>query len=576
MTLPTRLPRRPTSPTLLTVTCSLPRASRCALRRVSLFRCLAFSVAVLPGCPDASRSDSGDTPAAQDADDASSVDADLPDAPAPDVPPPPEHASVTQFLSDIRRTGANRNERVLTPTSLRAGRLRRVTSFLPTLDGQLYAQPLYLPRLDVRGAVHDVVLVATQNNSLFALDADTGIALWQLHVGTPVPRASQPCGNIAPTVGVVGTPVIDEATLTLYAVSFETPDAGVTKRYVVHAVDVRTGVERAGYPQTIAPPASNGSTFDAHATGQRGASLLLNGQLYVTFGGLAGDCGMYHGWVAAIDVANPTRQSAFATPGRGSGLWAPGGLASDGTSLFIATGNGFTPDAMGEYVARIRVASAGPTFGGSSTDYFTPSDRLALDLSDGDVGSVTPLLIDHPGSRTPHLLFQGGKRGVGYLLNRDDLGGPGRGDGTNGEGLQSGALLSAGILGANATWSSARETYIFVSGRGGRAAPCTGGGGVVALRLRVGASGTSEFEVAWCTATIGNPGSPWVTSNGDASAILWVVGASPPTVRAYDIADGTEVFSDAPPSVRYWTPVVAADGRVFVTGQDGLFMYRLN
>jgi outer membrane protein assembly factor BamB len=443
---------------------------------------------------------------------------------------------------------------------VRAG-FGRVTAFAPSLDGEVYAQPLYLPGLTIGGARHDVLFVATQNNSLYALDAVTGAALWRTALGAPVPRSMQQCGNIN-TIGVVSTGVIDPATGTLYAVAF-TSDGSL--RFRLNALDVTTGRQRARYPADITPPAMGGSSFDARATGQRGALQFDAGRVYVPFGGLYGDCGIYHGWVVGLDAADPTRQVAFATPGRGSGIWAPAGSSMDETGrLYVATGNstplgGTTPGSMGERVIRLGGGPSGPTGPTGTAAYFEASDARLLDLQDLDIGSVAPVLLP-PIAGAPRMLWQGGKAGVSYLVDRENLGG------AVGPIFQA-RYFSGGNFGAAATWSNGTQTYVFAPGRGTRS-NCAGSGGVMALRVN-----GSALETAWCSATVSNPSPPAVSSNGNASGLLWVAGTSPATLRAIEIATGMEVFADAPPSVRQWTPIVVADGRVYVTGASSVSLY---
>ncbi|MDB4930134.1 MAG: hypothetical protein JWM10_2618, partial [Myxococcaceae bacterium] len=471
--------------------------------------------------------------------------------------------AVTTFQFDRGRTGANRGETHLTPAAVRAG-FGRVAAFAPSLDGEVYAQPLYLPALAVGGARRDVLFVATQNNSVYALDAATGATLWRTGLGTPVARTAQSCGNIN-TIGVVGTGVIDRASNTLYAVAFTNEGA---LQFKLNALDVTTGTQRAGYPVNLSPPATGGSLFDARVTGQRGALQFDDGRVYVPFGGLYGDCGIYHGWVVGIDAANPARQVAFATPGRGSGIWAVGGPAMDETGrLFVATGNstpllGHTPGSFGERVIRLGGGASGPTASTNDAAFFEASDARMLDLQDLDIGSVSPVVLPAVAG-APRLLWQGGKAGVSYLLNREVLGG------TGGEIAQT-RFFSGGNFGAAAAWSDGAQTYVFAPGRGARANGCTGTGGVMALRVA-----GSGFTTAWCTATISNPSPPAVSSNGNRDAILWVAGSTTTagSLRALDVATGMEIFADAPPTVRQWTPVVVADGRVYVTGARTVFLY---
>ncbi|MBI5516510.1 MAG: PQQ-binding-like beta-propeller repeat protein [Deltaproteobacteria bacterium] len=494
------------------------------------------------------------------------------DRPTPtDAPGTPTRTAITQFGVDGQRTLANRAETALSPAALRAGGFGRDMAFRPMIEGQVYAQPLYMPAVMVGGAPRSLLFVATQSNNVYGLDALTGAEVWRVNLGTPVSRSSQPCGNVSPSTGVLGTPVIDPASNTLYAVSFNA--SGGAKVFNLNALDLATGAQRGGYPAAIRPPMSNGSSFDPNPTGERGALLFLNGHVYVPFGGLFGDCGYYHGWVVDIDAAAPETQVAFGTPGSGSGIWAPAGLSTDGMgNLFVSTGNsmrtrpggatqfGFMAGSLGEFVLRLRAPGLAFSMGDTSAQ-FSPSDAVGLDNQDADIGSVAPVVL--PGTGAMTLLFQGGKEGAGYILNAAALGGPG--------GQLSEANINQGMYGAVAAWSNGTTTYVFAPVRG-RGTGCTGSGGVQALRLQ----GTT-LAPAWCTASLTNV-MPAVSSNGNEGGVLWVAGASAATLRAYDIADGMEVYNsqaEAPTGVAQWVPPVVADGRVYVTGRTSVSMYRM-
>jgi outer membrane protein assembly factor BamB len=501
------------------------------------------------------------------------ADLGAPDAP----PPPPSSAVITHWGYDAQRTLANRHETVLTVAAVSGGHFGRDARFAPpTFDGPIYTQPLYLANQTVGGAMHDVLFVATVANTVYALDARTGAMLWHTNVGAPAPRSSQLCGTVTPSTGILSGPVIDPATGTLYAVALTTPDGGTTKVFTVNALDVTTGTQRAGYPQPIRPPVTTGVTFNPETQQQRAALSLLAGRLFVPFGALGGAgvapaCLAYNGWLVGIDVASPTQQRAFVTPDTGGGIWAPSGLSTDGTNLFVATGNGASALTRGDTVLRLAPSLA---FTDMPADYFAPSNRMDLDGNDLDVGSVAPVLLpDHTGSSTPHLLLQGGKAGVAYLLNRDNLGGMAMLGGT--DGVFSAPVTSGAIIGGMATWTDGTAVYGFVPTTGTRPMPCTGTGGVVALRLGIATGGASTFGAAWCSAVLG-PAMPAVSSNGNADGILWVAATDSTRLRAYAIATGMEIFAAADaPTLRRWVAPLVADGRVYATGTTTVAMYQL-
>ena len=263
------------------------------------------------------------------------------------------------------------------------------------LDGAVYAEPLY---------VGGRVLIATENNTLYAFDAASGSGLWQTHLADPAQAGRLPCGNIRPTVGITGTPTVDADAGVLYAAAMVSPT-----RYELYAVDIGSG--GVVFHRPLEP------VLDPAAAGQRGALSLRQGTVYVPFGGRFGDCGNYHGQVVGASASDPNVPLlVYTTPARRAGMWAPGGVAiSDDGTLYAATGNG---DADGPEGRTEAVVALLPTL--DEVDAWQPSDWLALDRSDTDVGSVPPALLPDLG-----LVFQSGKNGQGYLLRLGALGGVG-------------------------------------------------------------------------------------------------------------------------------------------------------
>lgn len=501
-----------------------------------------------------------------------------------DASPPMTRVTVPMFHYDIQHSGANRNERALTPEALRTGRFSRDTGFVTTLDGDVYGQPLYVPDVMTPTGLHDVLVVATQANSLYGLDAVTGAMLWRGAFEPAVPLARLPCGNIGPTTGIVSTPVYDPSTGLVWAVAYNSLNAGVTRRFSLRSFEIATGRERADLGTVLSLPTSNGSAWDPSAQGQRGAITLVDGRVYVSFGGLYNDCAVYHGWVVGVNITRTSDQISFGTSGVGSGFWAYGGPVADGVGhLFATNGNGRSPDSMGSTLFRFATRPAGPVYTPTTNDFFSPSNRNYMDVSDSDFGSIAPIVLpDHVGSRTPHLIFQGSKHGTAFLVNRDNLGGLGvsRPPPRSNEAVYADDLYGVGLYGAAATWTDGREVYVFAPGRGIRLRGCASGtGGATAVRLRLDTAGNSSFEALWCTASIGNPSAPTVSSNGNDTPVLWITGTEPPEMRAYDVNTGVELYAtsgaSAPPSVRQWVPPVVVDGRVYVTGNNAVFLYRL-
>jgi outer membrane protein assembly factor BamB len=347
------------------------------------------------------------------------------------------------------------------------------------LDGLVYAQPL------VQG---DRVFVATQNDTLYALDAASGKVVWQSHVGEPVPRSSLPCGNVDPT-GILSTPVIEPSTGVLYAVAFVQP-----AHHELYALDLATGNVR--FHQPIDPP---GVSPLPHQ--QRAALSLASGSVYVPYGGLFGDCGAYHGWVLAASADDGSTTAAYQVPTRREGaIWAPAGAAIDAAGdLFVTTGNGDSTTQFDYANAVIRLS---PDL--QMQDWFATSDWAALSRRDADLGSIGPTLLADQG-----LVFQAGKTGVGYLLDADRLGNIG------GEVFQ--APVCSGAYGGTAYTAG----VVYVACRDG----------LVAVRVS-----NQRFEVAWRGPAF-NAGAPAITD-----AAIWTIDDGAARLYALDPATGQTVF----------------------------------
>ncbi len=493
---------------------------------------------------------------------------------------------ILTFHGDLARTGWNAAERALAPATVRPGTFGR--QWTAPVEGEIYAEPLLARGVAQRGSLRTALYVVTGRGLVYALDAANGQRLWgPVSLGTPVPLASLPCGNIDP-VGITATPVIDRASSTLYVVDLTTPDGGRTKVYKVAALDLENGAVRAGWPVPVSPPAASGLRFDPGVQQQRGALALVRGVVYVPFGGYFGDCGDYHGWVVGVPLSAPRRQQAFVTPTRRmGGIWATGGLAADPEgNLYAATGNSDSQGAvdLGNSVIRLETTPS-LRFSGTARDFFAPSNFVSLNETDTDLGSAAPLVLPpQPASATPNLVFIAGKQGVGYLINRNNMGGVSRGDGVTGEGVYSrcifGTCQGSGpqVYSAAAYWDGGNAgRFILVPGHGSQPAPCRGTGGVVALRLEVTASRTPMLQVAWCSPSMSDPGAPAVSSNGANGGLVWVVDTVTGILHALDARTGAEVYSsgDALGSThRFITPVVA-DGHVYVGAAHAVVAFGL-
>ena len=261
------------------------------------------------------------------------------------------------------------------------------------LDGAVYGEPL---------VVGGQLLVATENDTLYALNSQTGQVVWHTNVGTPVTQADLPCGNVFP-LGITGTPVYDPATGLVFAVAEITGPA-----HVLVGLDAKTGQVRV---RRVVDP--QGIEIAPHQ--QRSALALYGNRVYIAYGGLAGDCGNYHGWVVAsqTDGNGPLLSFEVPTPREG-GIWAPSGPAVNAAGqVFVAVGNGETT--QGNWDHSDSILRLSPTL--KFEDGFAPQNWQQENASDADLGSTGPLLLPN------NLVYADGKSGLGYLLHANALGG---------------------------------------------------------------------------------------------------------------------------------------------------------
>src|SRR6266404_1101331 len=245
----------------------------------------------------------------------------------------PIHAqvNVTQEHNNLSRDGIY-IDAAFTPSA--AAGLTRDLNFNGTISGNVYAQPLYIEG----GPSGPMIIAVTESNNVYALNATTGTVIWQrTDLGPPV-TSGLPCGNINP-VGITGTPVVDLASRSVF---FDALIDGVTKKHFIYSLNVDTGATNPSWPVDVNAAAMyNGIIFNSLVQEQRGALALVNGIVYVAYSGYNGDCGSYHGWVVGVDINNSSNVGAWATTAIGGGIWGHGGVASDGTNMFVVTGNTF-------------------------------------------------------------------------------------------------------------------------------------------------------------------------------------------------------------------------------------------
>src|SRR6185369_8191827 len=328
------------------------------------------------------------------------------------VPRVDGQANVTQEHNNLSRDGLYIDS-AFTPAA--AAGLTRDLNFDGTIVGNVYAQPLYIEG----GPSGPMVIAVTESNNVYALNATTGTVIWQRNVG-PAVSSGLPCGNINP-VGITGTPVVDLASRALF---FDALIDGATKKHFIYSFNVDTGATNPGWPVDVNAVATyNGITFTSLVQEERGGLAVVNGTVYVAYSGYAGDCGTYRGWVVGVKINNPSTVKAWATTAIGGGIWGHGGVASDGTNMFVVTGNTFNTGGNwmgGEAIIRLQ---DGPSWTGQPTDYWAPTNWLSLDNGDTDLGGVSATIIDVPGATPSQLVLALGKDRNAYLLNRNNLGG---------------------------------------------------------------------------------------------------------------------------------------------------------
>ena len=210
--------------------------------------------------------------------------------------------NVTQEHNNLSRDGVY-IDAAFTPSA--AASLTRELNFDGTISGNVYAQPLYIEG----GPNGPMIIAVTESNNVYALNATTGTVIWQRNVGSPV-TSGLPCGNINP-VGITGTPVVDLASRSLF---FDALIDGATKKHFIYSLNVDTGATNPGWPVDVNATATyNGMTFTSLVQEERGGLALVNGIVYVSYSGYAGDCGAYHGWVVGVPINNPSNVGAWAT-----------------------------------------------------------------------------------------------------------------------------------------------------------------------------------------------------------------------------------------------------------------------
>jgi regulation of enolase protein 1 (concanavalin A-like superfamily) len=431
------------------------------------------------------------------------------------------------------RTGATLTETILTPSSVSPQTFGRLFGLGP-VDGQVYAQPLYVSQFSIGGAARNVLIVATEHNSVYAFDADGAptTPLWHITLGPPAPQdpvndpsnANIPdCPNLTPEVGITSTPVIDRNTQTIYVVA-KTLDVAGNYHQQLFALSLTTGQVR-GAMEIAANLTVNGvtTTFDPRLHLNRPGLLLTGGSIVMAFGSLC-DYGPYHGWVLAYDAGSLQQTGVYSVTPTGQdaegAVWQSGqGLAADGASnIYFLSGNGDFDAAANLSDSAIKLNASGGQL--TLVDFFTPFNWPSLNVVDWDVGAGGAVLI--PGT---NLFVGGGKEGRLYVLDRNNLGGF---DPSADHVVQS--FQATDAPGFN--WIMGSPVY-WTSPSGGRLYLWAGNEALKAFAFDGSAFDPNPIGQSFATAG-GTPGGILsVSANGSASG-TGVVWASLPTADAFD------------------------------------------
>jgi len=448
------------------------------------------------------------------------------------------------YRVDAGRTAANLTESVLTPANVNSSSfgLLRV---LP-VDGKVDAQPLYLAQVPIAGGTHNVVYVATEHDSVYAFDPQTGAALWHVSVlgSGEIPSDDHSCGQITPEIGVTSTPVIDRSAGphgAIFVVAMS-KDASSNYHQRLHALDITTGAELFNGPVTISPSFTGpGGVTKAFSPGQhaeRAALLLENHTIYTSWTSHC-DFQPYSGWVIAFSETTLAQAAVInlaADSDAGPSIWMSGdGLAADSSgNIYLATANGVFDTTLnsgglpenGDYGnSFIKLSTAGGRL--AVADYFSPSNEVAESAADQDLGSGGVMLlpdVNDSGGLVRHLLMGAGKDGNLYVINRDNMGKFNPSSDMTWQQLN--GIFPSGVFSTPAYFNG---TVYY---------------GDVSDTLKafpVAAAKLSSSPSSETTTIFPYPGtSPAVSANGTSNAIVWAVeNASPAVLHAYDATNLT-------------------------------------
>jgi hypothetical protein len=496
--------------------------------------------------------------------------------------------NVLTYHNDVARTGLNVNESTLTAANVKSASFGLVGNL--SVDAGVDAEPLYVSNLTLAGGVHNVVYVVTENDSVYAFDADTLAQLWHVSVLGANETASdnRGCGQVSPIIGITSTPVIDLSAGThgeifLVAMSL---DNGGSYHQRLHALDVTTGAEISGSPTTIQAtfPMTNGTTtFDPKQYKERAALLLLNGVIYTTWASHCDD-GPYTGWIMGYNETTLQQVSVLnVTPNGNEGaIWMAGdGPAADSSgNIYFLDANGTFDDTLnssglpehGDYGnAFIKISTAGNSL--SVTDYFTMFNTDAESSADEDLGSGGEMLlpdVQDTQANTWHLAVGAGKDGHIYVVNRDLMG---KFNSSNDSAIYQ-EIDSNGLSGGVWSMPAYFNNVVYYGAVGDHLRAFS----IANAKLSTPASSLSATS-------FGYPGTtPSISANGTSAGIVWVVENNGGGVlHAYDATNlGTELYNsnqaansrDHFADNKFITPMIA-NGKVYVGTPNSVAVFGL-
>jgi len=509
----------------------------------------------------------------------------------------PAQVNVLTYHFDNFRTGQNVAERALNLENVNSATFGKL--FAHSVDGQIYAQPLELQKVQIAGSgQHNVVFVATEHDSVYAFDADSNTGananpLWQVSFIdppngiTPIPADDIGVDFIYPEVGITSTPVIDATTGTLYVVADTKENGAYFQR--LHALDVTSGAEKFGGPVEIQATVAgtgwgsqNGHiSFDPLHEHQRAALLLSHGIVYIAWSSHGKESQyIYHGWVMGYDAKTLTQVAVFNdTPnGKQGGIWAAGGGLTTGPNgnLFVVTGNGTFDVDQGGIDYGESFVNLTPDL--QVADYFSPYDEGELSDKDRDLGGGEAMIVPGPNlSAPPHLGVGAGKGGTIYLVDLRRLGGFNPSQNENLETIEN-AFAGNGMLNSPGYW---QQKLYFCASKD-------------VLRIfQINNGLISPNPIATSQHVFTQPGATSVISaNGAKDGIVWLLEyitpqqnqgyGGPAVLHAFDATNATEIYNsnqagsrDVPGNSLHFIAPIVANGKVYLGTANELDVFGL-